>query len=74
MDQRKRIAADEVKERRSVVVEYTPVPYDGNEADNESDGFDGGCSLQLLSIGVLDDDGSEKFDFDSPQKHRRMAD
>jgi hypothetical protein len=74
VDQRKRIATDEVKEGRFVVVEYTPVPYDGKEADNESDGFEGGCSLQLLSIGVLDNDGSEKFDFDSPQKRRRMAD
>ena len=74
VDQRKRITADKVKHGRSVIVEYTPVPYDGKEADDESDGFEGGCSLQLLSIGVLDDDGSEKFDFDSPQKRRRMAD
>ena len=73
VDQRKKLAAEEVKEGRMVMVEYTPVPYGGREATEEADGFEAGCSLQLLSIGVLDDDGSAEFDFDSPRKRRRMA-
>lgn len=73
IDQRKKISAGEVKDGRVVLVEYTPVPYAGREATDESDGFEPGCSLQLLSIGVLEDDGSSGFDFDSPRKKRRMA-
>ena len=73
VDQRKKLAAEEVKEGRSVIVEYTPVPYSGREATDKADGFEAGCSLQLLLIGVLDDDGSVEFDFDSPQKRRWMA-
>ena len=64
---------EEVKEGMTVVIEYTPLPCMGRKRTNEMDGFDGGCSLQLLLIGVLEEGDSEEFDFESPRKRRRMA-
>jgi hypothetical protein len=73
MEERKKSSVEEVKDGMSVVIEYTPLPYIGRKRTDEMDGFDGGCSLQLLSIGVLDEGDSEEFDFESPRKRRRMA-
>ena len=74
VEERKRSMAEEVKEGTTVVVEYTPLSYLGRTGTDEVDGFESGCSLQLLSIGVLSEGDSKEFDFDSPRKRKRMAD
>jgi hypothetical protein len=73
IEERKRMAVEEVKEGTTVVVEYTPMAYMGKNATDNMGGFESGCSLQLLSVGVLSESDSKEFDFDSPRKRMRMA-
>ena len=74
--EKKQVATEEVKQGKRVIVEYTPIPYVGRTGTAEVDGFQSGCSLELLSIGIMSEMSSEEFDFDfeSPRKRRRMAD
>jgi hypothetical protein len=74
IEERTKLAVEEVKEGTSVVIEYTPLSYLGRNGTDEVNGFENGCSLQLLSIGILDEGDSKDFDFESPRKKRRMAD
>ena len=74
VEERRKLAAEEVKDGATVVIEYTPLSYLGRTGTDEVDGFESGCSLQLLSIGVLSEGDSDEFDFDSPRKRKRMAD
>jgi hypothetical protein len=73
VEKRKKLTVDDVKEGATVVVEYTPLSYLGRTGTDGVDGFESGCSLQLLSIGVLSEGDSKEFDFDSPRKRKRMA-
>ena len=45
----------------------------GRNGTDEVDGFESGCSLQLLSIGVWSENDIKEFDFESPRKRKRMA-
>jgi len=76
IEERKHVAAEEVKEGKLVIVEYTPTPYVGRNGTAEVSGFQSGCTLELLSIGILSEVDSQEFDFDfdSPRKRRRIAD
>lgn len=74
VEERKKAAMDEVKEGATVVIEYTPLSYLGRIETDGVAGFESGCSLQLLSIGVLSEGDFKEFDFDSPKKRKRMAD
>jgi hypothetical protein len=73
VEKRKRMTIEEVKEGATVVVEYTPLAYTGRVETENVSGFESGCSLQLLSIGVLSESDSKEFDFESPRKRMRMA-
>ena len=76
IEERKHLTAEEVKEGKHVVVEYTPTPYVGRNGTAEVGGFQSGCTLELLSIGILSEMDSLEFDFDfeSSRKRRRVAD
>ena len=65
---------NEVREGATVVIEHTPLSYLGKTKSDGIAGFESGCSLQLLSIGVLSEGDFKEFDFDSPKKRKRMAD
>ena len=66
-----------VKRGAIVWVEYTIVPYMGKKPTKDDDGkFDPGCSLRLLSIGMLNgavDDDDSRYDFGSLKKRKRTA-
>ena len=55
-----------------MLVEYTPVSYPGKHAKEGEPGFDPGCTLQLLSVGLL---GSrrQRLNFESPRKKWRIG-
>ena len=76
IEERKQVTTEEVKVGKRVIIEYTPMPYVGRNGTSEVEGFQSGCSLELLSIGILGEMGSQEFDFDfeSPRKRRRIAD
>lgn len=61
--QRKRASADQIQKDAEVYVEFTATGY---SAKNNH-----GCSLKLLSVGLLDD-GTKGYNFESPSKKRRM--
>ena len=70
------LPADKIDAGKNVLVEYTIVPYLGRKATDKDEGFSAGCSLELLSVGLLSDEDGRKhkgkrFDFDSPSKKRR---
>lgn len=74
--ERNKLPAQQIEVGSNVVVEYTIVPYLGRKATDKDEGFSAGCSLELLSVGLLSDDegnkhGGIRFDFDSPNKKRR---
>jgi hypothetical protein len=73
IETRKRTAVQEVKEGTTVVVEYMPLAYMGRNGTDKVGGFESGCSLQLLSVGVLSESDSKEFDFESPRKKMRMV-
>jgi hypothetical protein len=54
----------------TVVIEYMPLAYMGRNGTDGADGFESGCSLQLLSIGVLSESDFKEFDFESPRKRK----
>ena len=63
-DNRHKIPADMITEGSWVKLEYSVVPYLGQDRkDGES--FLPGCTLKLLSIGLLED-GNGKYNFESP--------
>ena len=70
-DQRKRIPASYIKESSKVYVEYSVVPYVGKEGKDGEEGFPPGCTLKLLSVGLLEDDVA-RFNFETPRKKRRF--
>ena len=77
VDERKQISSWDIDVRNKVVVKYIVIPYLGRKAGKDDEGFSAGCSLELLSIGLLNSDaggsgdGSLQFDFNSPSKKRR---
>lgn len=73
VETRRKSTVEEVKEGTTVVIEYMPLAYMRRNGTDEVDGFESGCSLQLLSVGVLSESDSKEFDFESPSKRRRMA-
>ncbi len=72
IDRRRPIEHSEIERGSKVLVEYTPVSYPGKHAKEEDPGFDPGCTLQLLSVGLL---GSRRrrLNFESPRKKRRIG-
>ena len=76
VEERKQVTTEEVKQGQRVTVEYTPTPYVGRKGTSKVDGFQSGCSLELLSIGILSEMDSQEldFDFESPRKRKRIAD
>ena len=59
-----------INDGSQVMIEYSLVPYLGlDKKDGES--FHSGCTLKLLSIGLLKDE-NQKYNFESPRKKRRM--
>ena len=69
-DKRYKISSDLITEGSQVMLEYSVVPYLGQDwKDGES--FQLGCTLKLLSIGLLKD-GRSKYNFESPRKKCRM--
>jgi len=69
-DNRHKISADMINDGSQVMIEYSLVPYlDLDRKDGES--FQPGCTLKLLSIGLLKDE-NQKYNFESPRKKRRM--
>ena len=79
VDQCQCIPASTIQNGRQVMIEYTVVPYVGKKTKEGDQGFLPGCSLKLLSIGLLgnketDVDVKEGYNFESPRKKRRMRD
>jgi hypothetical protein len=72
VNRRRPIQHSDIERGAKVLVEYTPVSYPGRRAKEEDPGFDPGCTLQLLSVGLL---GSrrQRLNFESPRKKRRMG-
>lgn len=72
VDRRRPIEHSEIERGSKVLVEYTPVSYPGRRAKEEDPGFDPGCTLQLLSVGLL---GAkrQRLNFESPRKKRRIG-
>ena len=72
IDRRRPIEHSDIEHGAKVLVEYTPVSYPGKRAKEEDPGFDPGCTLQLLSVGLL---GSRRrrLNFESPRKKRRIG-
>lgn len=70
------ISVDRVKKGTTVWVEYTIVPYMGKKGTKDDQvKFDPGCTLRLLSIGMLNGvEDNSRYDFGSLRKKRRMAD
>jgi len=72
VDRRRAIEHSDIERGKKVLVEYTPVSYPGRRAKDGDRGFDPGCTLQLLSVGLL---GSrrQRLNFESPRKKRRIG-
>jgi hypothetical protein len=72
VDRRRPIEHSDIERGSKVLVEYTPVSYPGRRAKEGDPGFDHGCTLQLLSVGLL---GSRRhrLNFESPKKKRRIG-
>ena len=66
------LSPDDVKEGTRVFLEYAITPYVGKKVRQDIDGFEPGTTLELLSIGVLEQP-DPRFDITSPRKKRRMA-
>lgn len=75
-DLRSSVSVDRIKRGLTVWVEYTIVPYTGKTATKKDDNkFDPGCTLRLLSIGMLSGTADEsRYNFESLRKRRRMGD
>ena len=73
MDVQERVPIDSsrIERGKKVFVEYTIIPYAGKESDGSEQGFSGGCTLKLLSIGLLDDSVARGGQFQSPLKPKR---
>lgn len=63
---------DDMEEGCQVFVEYIISPYSAKRARTNLEGFEAGTTHQLLLVGLLEQ-LDRKFDFQSPQKRRRMA-
>ena len=72
IDRRLGLGIDDVEEGDQVMIEYTIAPYSGRKGKGTDVGFDPGCTLKLLSIGVLDKQ-RKGLNFESPRKRRRVA-
>jgi len=70
-DNRHKISADMITEGSRVMLEYSVVPYLG-QVRKEGESFLPGCTLKLLSIGLLKDSDGKCYNFESPRKKRRM--
>lgn len=72
---RQPLTPTDVESGARVLIEYTVVPYLGRKQHKDGPGYTAGCTLELLSVGVLNSDDSQDgewdFDFDSPTKKRR---
>src|SRR5947207_10778573 len=67
IDSRVPLSINDIEEGAKVFVEYTIVSYFGRKAKNGEEGFNPGCTMKLLSVGLL---GQQErgLDFESPRK------
>ena len=75
-EQRASLPTTTIEPGISVLIEYTVVTYGGRKPTDEDGGFTPGCTLSLLSVGLVDPDPEEdelQFDFDSPSRKRRRC-
>jgi hypothetical protein len=76
VDLRLPLRPSDVDAGTNVLIEYAVIPYLGQKESKDNPAFDPGCTLSLLSVGVLRDDQGDptqpQFDFDSPSK-RQLA-
>src|SRR5579859_2081157 len=72
IDRCRPIEHSDIEHGSKVLVEYTPVPYPGRHAKEGDPGFDPGCTLQLLSVGLLES-RRQRLNFESPKKKRRIG-
>jgi hypothetical protein len=70
ISKRRRLSSSKIVEGCKVLMEYTIVLYGAKRASGNDPGFGSGCSLRLLSIGLL---GDGPCDFESPRKKKRVA-
>jgi len=72
VDRRQPIEHSDIECGAKVLVEYMPVSYPGRRAKEGVLGFDPGCTLQLLSVGLL---GLRRgrLNFKSPRKKWRIG-
>ena len=72
VNRRRPIQHSDIECGAKVLVQYTPVSYPGRCAKEEDPGFNPGCTLQLLSVGLL---GSrrQRLNFESPRKKWRIG-
>src|SRR5947207_10081669 len=68
-EQRPSLSASAIEPGTKVLIEYTVVTYGGRKSTDDDRGFNPGCTLSLLSVGLVDPDPNEdelQFDFESP--------
>jgi hypothetical protein len=72
MSSRSRIAPSVIDKGNRVFIEYSIQPYRGRAARGTEPGFGPGCSLVLLSVGMLERERLE-LNFESLSKRRRLG-
>jgi hypothetical protein len=67
------ISADVIEPGSVVMVEYVVTCYSGRKSSSDNAGFLPGCSLKLLSIGLLGGGDGNTLKIHAARKKRRMA-
>jgi hypothetical protein len=73
VERRVPISADVIEAGCMVIVEYVVTCYPGRKSSPDKISFSPGCSLQLLSIGLLAEGGGNSLKINAARKKRRMA-
>jgi len=73
VDRRVPISADVIEPGCVVMVEYVVTCYSGRKSSPNNVGFRPGCSLKLLSIGLLAEGVGNSLKINAARKKRRMA-
>ena len=73
VDARQKLIPDDIKAGTNVLLEYSITQYIGRKPKENVSGYNSGCTLTFLSIGLLPKKkGDIEIDFDSPKKKRRL--
>jgi len=73
VERRVPISADVIEPGCVVMVEYVVTCYSGRKSSPDNVGFQPGCSLKLLSIGLLAEGAGDSLKINAARKKRRMA-